>query len=49
LAALSDEIIVPLSIIYNRSLGESEVPNDWRDANVRPIFKSGSRAVPGNY
>jgi len=28
LAALSDEISVPLSIIYNRSLGEGEVPND---------------------
>ena len=49
LAALSDEISVPLSIIYNRSLREGEVPNDWRDANVSPIFKSGSRAAPGNY
>ena len=49
LAALSDEISVPLSIIYNRSLREGEVPNDWRDATVSPIFKSGSRAAPGNY
>jgi len=49
LAALSDEISVSLSIIYNRSLREGEVPNDWRDANVSPIFKSGSRAAPGNY
>ena len=39
LAALSDEISVPLSIIYNRSLREGEVPNDWRDANVSTIFK----------
>ena len=46
LAALSDEISVPLNIIYNRSLRKGEVPNDWRDANVSPIFKSGSRAVP---
>ena len=22
------------------------MPNDWRDANVSPVFKSGSRAVP---
>jgi len=49
LAALSDEISVPLNIIYNRSLREGVVPKDWRDANVSPIFKSGSRAVPGNY
>ena len=49
LAALSDEISVPLNIIYNRPLTEGEVPNNWRDANVSIIFKSGSRAVPGNY
>jgi len=30
-------------------LREGEVPNDWRDAIVCPIFKSGSRATPGNY
>ena len=40
---------MPLNIIYNRSLREGEVPNDWRDAKVSPIFKSGSRAVPCNY
>ena len=38
LAALSDKISVPLSIIYNRSLREGEVPNDWIDANVSPIL-----------
>ena len=38
LAALSVEISVSLSKIYNRSLREGEVPNDWRDANVSPIF-----------
>ena len=49
LAALSDEISVPLNIIYNRSLTEGEMRNDWRDTNGGPIFKSGSRAMPGNY
>jgi len=38
LAALSDEISIQLNIIYNRSLREGEVPKDWRDANVSPIF-----------
>ena len=42
LAALSDELSVPLNIIYNRSLWEGVVPKDWRDANVSPICKSGS-------
>jgi len=48
-AALIYEINIPLNIIYIRSLREGEVPKDWRDANVSPVFKNGSRAVPGNY
>ena len=49
MAALSDEISIPLNIIYNRSLREGEVTKYWRDSNVSPIFKNGSGAVPGNY
>ena len=32
-----------------KSLNTGEVPRDWRSANVMPIFKKGSRSVPGNY
>ena len=32
-----------------KSLNTGEVPSDWRSANVMPIFKKGSRSVPGNY
>ena len=45
LAALSDEISVPLSIIYNRSMRKGEVPNDWSDANVSPIFYSTTQCL----
>ena len=38
-----------LTLLYNKSLQEGSVPQDWRIANVTPIFKKGSRASPGNY
>ncbi len=28
---------------------EGEVPDDWREANVTPIFKKGSKSNPRNY
>ena len=39
----------PLQIIYNQSLATSRVPQDWRDANVTPLFKKGSRSRANNY
>ena len=44
-----DSLIVPLSIIYTKSLESGGVPQDWRDANVTPIFKKGSKNSPENY
>ena len=42
-------IAEPLSIIYQRSLFMGEVPEDWRLANVTPIYKKGCREDLGNY
>lgn len=49
LKGLKDGIIKPLTIIYRKSLEDSEIPTDWRLANVTPIFKKGSKADAGNY
>ena len=38
-----------LAIIYQRSLLTGEVPEDWRLANVTPIYKKGRKEDPGNY
>ena len=38
-----------LSIIHHLSLLTGEVPEDWRLANVTPIYKKGCREDPGNY
>ncbi len=40
---------VPLSIIFNTSLRTGTIPQDWRDANITPLYKKGSRMNPNNY
>ena len=37
LKELANELKGVLTIIYNRSLSESKIPNDWKMANVTPI------------
>jgi len=44
-----DVIAEPLSIIFERSWRTGEVPEDWRKANVIPIFKKGKKEDPGDY
>ena len=39
----------PLSVLFNMSLQSGIVPSDWRDANVTPLFKKGSRTSSNNY
>ena len=49
LQSLSDSISVPLTIIYRKSLEEGVVPQDWRNANITPVFKKGSKVLAENY
>ncbi|KGL88008.1 RNA-directed DNA polymerase from mobile element jockey, partial [Charadrius vociferus] len=49
LRELADVIARPLSIIFERSWGTGEVPEDWRKADITPIFKKGKKEDPGNY
>ena len=39
LRQLEEVIVRLLSIIFGKSWGMGEVPEDWRKANVTPIFK----------
>ena len=43
---MSSEIAPSLSLIYQGSLEQSVLPQDWKNALVVPIFKKGSRAHP---
>ena len=47
--ALSNEIAVPISLIFRKSLDTSCVPRDWRTAIISPLFKKGRRSQPDNY
>jgi hypothetical protein len=39
LQELAEELSVPLTRIFNKSLHEGIVPQDWKTANVTPIHK----------
>ncbi|CAJ0968399.1 unnamed protein product [Ranitomeya imitator] len=44
-------LILALAILvgFRDSIATGSVPQDWRIANVVPIFKKGSKSEPGNY
>ena len=39
----------PFTILFNKTLSEGYIPDDWKSAEVRPIFKKGDKSQPGNY
>ena len=49
LQCIDDIILLPLTIIFAQSLKEGVVPEDWKTANVTPIYKKGSKANSSNY
>ena len=49
LKEISKEISIPLCHLFNKTLEEGVLPEDWKTAEVTAIFKKGSRNEPGNY
>ena len=48
LKEFSSEIAPILALIYNEWLAQRTVPDDWRQANVAPIFKKGEKYDAAN-
>ena len=44
-----EEIGETLAQIFNKSIQSGEVPQEWRDALIVPLFKKGNRSEPSNY
>ena len=46
---IPDEILAPVCMIFEKSLREGRVPEDWRRANVVPIYKTRDKGKTKNY
>ena len=44
----AEEVAKPLTLIYNKSFTEGELPHDWKWANISPIYKKSARSEAGN-
>ena len=44
-----EQISIPLTRVFNLSLKEGVVPFEWKEANIIPLFKKGSRNKSENY
>jgi len=42
-------IVQPLTLLFRKAVEETEVPEDCKQANVTPIFKSGNKSKTSNY
>lgn len=49
LKSCAQTLSCPLGILFKRSLLEGRVPYHWKEANITPIFKKGSRVEAANY
>ncbi|KAJ3662053.1 hypothetical protein Zmor_006420 [Zophobas morio] len=49
LSEYASALASPLSLLMRQSLNSGEVPENWRVATVKPIFKKGNKLDAGNY
>ena len=49
LMELVDYILEPITLLLNKSMELGQIPKDWKQANVSPIFKKGARNKAVNY
>ena len=49
LKTCAEEIAPIYKILFQNSLDQGIVPDDWKKANIVPVFKKGYKQLPENY
>ena len=49
LKEFATELTPAMTLIFQASLQQGEIPDEWRQANIAPVFKKGDRSVAANY
>ena len=49
LKEMAEELSGPLTILFNQSIRDSELPSQWKEATIIPIYKKGNKADPASY
>ena len=45
----AEELCHPLAFVIQLSINQRQVPEDWREATVTPVYKKGPKTIPANY
>ena len=49
LKEMAEPLTPILTLIFSASLKQGKTPDDWKEANVSPIFRKGDKSQPANY
>ena len=49
LKELANVLSQPLAALFQKSLDNAIVPEDWKRARVTPLYKKGDKYLPSNY
>ena len=49
LKEVANEIVDPLTVLYNKSIQSGVVPLNWKKSHLTPVHKGGDASHPGNF
>ena len=49
LKELMEELVMPLTLIFQKSISSGKLPTAWKDGHIIPIFKKGNKHKVENY